>query len=193
MQFFNLLCSSDSDSDEKATIKMKMDSGSSSSKKKKKKHHKHKHKHKSHKVKKDADVHKHKHRSHIDKKEVIYSMGLEELEKEKALLEAKLAKVDAAVFQSLVDYGSSDEAATPVTFENDHIKIESEINSKHIISSESKDCVQKGTSFNRISEKNSEKSDTKKKSTKDIESDKSRSSTSKYNNSAREQSLSQTR
>lgn len=172
---------------------MKMDAGSSSSKKKKKKHHKHKHKHKSHKVKKDADVHKHKHRSHIDKKEVIYSMGLEELEKEKALLEAKLAKVDAAVFQSLVDYGSSDEAATPVTLENDLIKIESEVSSKHIISSESKESVQKGTSFNRASDKSCEKLDSKKKSTKDIESDKSRSSTSKYNNSAREQSLSHTR
>ena len=117
-------------------------------------------------------------------------MGLEELEKEKALIEAKLAKVDAAVFQSLVDYGSSDEASTPISFGNDHIKIESEISSIQL-PLELKDGVEKGISLNRASEKNSEKLDIKKKTTKDIVSDKTRSSTSKYNNSVREHSLEQ--
>ncbi|GIY41043.1 hypothetical protein CEXT_540141 [Caerostris extrusa] len=107
-----LFNSSDSD-EEKSFEKMKM-SDSGGSKKKKKKHHKHKHKHKhSHKSKKSGDVlSKHKHRSHGDKKEVN-SMELDELEKEKALLQAQLAKVEAAANQSLVsaDYGSSDEAS----------------------------------------------------------------------------------
>lgn len=117
---------SESDTEEeKPSEKVKM-SDSGGGKKKKKKHHKHKHKHKhsSHKSKKSNDVHgKHKHRSHIDKKEVN-SMELEELEKQKALLEAQLAKVDSAANQSLVsaEYGSSDEASPAriaITIPND--------------------------------------------------------------------------
>ncbi|GFU16289.1 hypothetical protein NPIL_200251 [Nephila pilipes] len=109
-----VLNESDSE-EEKPSEKVKM-SESSGSKKKKKKHHKHKHKHKhsSHKTKKiSSEIQiKHKHRDHVDKNEVN-SMELEELEKQKALIEAKLAKVDAAAHHPLVsaDYGSSDEAS----------------------------------------------------------------------------------
>lgn len=81
-------------------------------KKKKKKHHKHKkHKHSHKSSKKTPTESKHKHR-HSDKKEVN-NMELDELEQQKALIQAKLAKVEAAVHQSLVsaEYGSSDEAS----------------------------------------------------------------------------------
>ncbi|KAF8773215.1 Serine/threonine-protein kinase PRP4 like protein [Argiope bruennichi] len=121
----DILNDSDSEEEEKPSEKVKM-SDSGGSKKKKKKHHKHKrkHKHSSHKSKKSNEAHgKHKHRGHIDKKEVN-SMELEELEKQKALLEAQLAKVDSAANQSLVsaDYGSSDEASPAriaITIPND--------------------------------------------------------------------------
>ncbi|GFS40229.1 hypothetical protein TNIN_186551 [Trichonephila inaurata madagascariensis] len=109
-----MLNESESD-EEKPSEKLKM-TESSGTKKKKKKHHKHKHKHKhsSHKTKKSSSevLNKHKHRSHVDKNEVN-SMELEELEKQKALIEAKLAKVDAGAHHPLVsvDYGSSDETS----------------------------------------------------------------------------------
>ncbi|XP_023216655.1 serine/threonine-protein kinase PRP4 homolog isoform X2 [Centruroides sculpturatus] len=103
--------------------------GSTSNRKRKKKHHRHKHKHKhsSHKEKKSSGHRKHKHKRHhpdMDKdiiilkeekkvcnaedKLLVNSMDLEELEKQKALIQAKLAKVDKE-HRSLVpdDYGSS--------------------------------------------------------------------------------------
>ncbi|XP_015910892.2 serine/threonine-protein kinase PRP4 homolog [Parasteatoda tepidariorum] len=112
-----MILSTDSESDEEKSA-AKHKSSDLNSKKKKKKHHKHKHKHKhsSHKLKKSGDSHhKHKHRTHIDKEEVN-NMGLEELEKQKALLEAKLAKVEAQASLVSAEYGSSDEAS-PFVFD----------------------------------------------------------------------------
>ncbi|CAL1279274.1 unnamed protein product [Larinioides sclopetarius] len=183
----DILNVSDSE-EEKPSEKVKM-SDSGGSKKKKKKHHKHKHKHKhsSHKSKKSNDIHgKHKHRSHIDKKEVN-SMELEELEKQKALLEAQLAKVDSAANQSLVsaEYGSSDEASPAriaITIPND---TESTVRT---ISLESK---YKESSAHHKADKENDKVDPKRKSshkdhrsTKDLDSDKH------VNNSSRRKSSS---
>ncbi|KAG8177562.1 hypothetical protein JTE90_026191 [Oedothorax gibbosus] len=104
------ILNTESDDEEESTNHpRKMSDGG---KKKKKKHHKHKkHKH-GHKSKKSSES-RHKHSRHSSDKKEVSSMELDELEQQKALIEAKLAQVEAAVHHSLVsaEYGSSDEAS----------------------------------------------------------------------------------
>ncbi|KFM81362.1 Serine/threonine-protein kinase PRP4-like protein, partial [Stegodyphus mimosarum] len=164
-----IILSSESESEEEKPMLKRKASDNSGIKKKKKKHHKHKHKHKhsSHKPKKSSEIHvKHKHRTHIEKKEVN-SMGLEELEKQKALIEAKLAKVDAVVQQQAslvsVEYGSSDENS-PLHIETAVERHDSESAASRIILSSTKDVPRKEISSHRKHDKENDRGELKRKS-----------------------------